>query len=405
MTWFVCLGLALGLGYYAKAVLFPVGLLFMVVAVFAAGSLRKAFLPAIVMVLVFFSITAPLVAAISKSVGRLTIGESGRVDYAWFVFGQPSAFYLSPPIDYRKDPPNVIHPDIAFFGDDLPVVRMLRRGPDVLQFAPQGNATYPPWSNPNLFASGLKATFNFGDQTRTISKNLEQCLPILIWPIPLTWAAYFVLLFSSAQSPGRWRCIRRVWPLFIIGTGGLSIYILILLESRYIAAFVALLGISLLCSVQYQRPKGGTRRTAAATWILISSLAATSVGIVIYHAARPPKPLQGAICEASSVASALSKDGVRPGDVIAVIGDGESSMAVARFARVRIDVEIPFREATKFWQISDPRERNAIYQALNEGGARVAVSDDVPAGMAFPEWRRIEDTDFYVHTLEQNAQQ
>ena len=38
--WFVCLGVTLGLGYYAKTVLFPIGLLFMVVAVVAAGSLR-----------------------------------------------------------------------------------------------------------------------------------------------------------------------------------------------------------------------------------------------------------------------------------------------------------------------------------------------------------------------------
>jgi hypothetical protein len=400
VTWFVCLGVALGLGYYAKTVLFPIGLLFMLVAICAAGGLRKAFLPAIAMVLMFFAITLPLVTAVSRSTGHLTIGEAGHLDYAWIVYGQPSEFYLSPPLDYRKDPPNVIHPNIAFYGDRLPVVRILHHSPDVLQFAPQNNATYPPWSNPPLFASGLQATFDFGDQIRTIGVSLKRCAEALLLPIPLTLAAYLVLFFRSAQNPRRWRCILRVWPLFIIGIGGLGLYILVLVEPRYIASFVALLWIGLLCGVQYQRPKDSPRITNIATALIIFSLAAMAVGTAAYHVVRPPRPLQGSICEAYSVASELSKDGVGRGDVIAVIGDGESSMAVARFARVHIDVAIPFREAPKFWQISDPRERSKVYEALREGGARIVVSSEVPPGKVFAEWSRVDDTEFYVHTLE-----
>jgi len=168
---------------------------------------------------------------------------------------------------------------------------------------------------------------------------------------------------------------------------------------------VALVWISLLCGIQFQRSNGNLRLTTFATVFLISSLAAMAVGIVTYHIVHPPGPLQGPICEAYAVASELTKDGVRPGDVIAVIGDGESSMAVGRFARVRIDVAIPPREDLKFWRISDHRERNDVYDALRDARAKVVISIEAPPANGFEEWRRVADTEFYVHNLEQNSQE
>jgi hypothetical protein len=403
MLWFVCLGAALGFGYYAKTVLFPVGLLFMVVAVCAAGNWRRSVLPALAMVLIFFVITLPLVTAVSRSAGHLTIGEAGRMEYAWLVYGQPSAFYMSPRLDYRKDPPNVTHPEIAFYGDNMAIVRILHHGPDVLQLAPQSNATYPPWSDPASFGSGLEAPFHFGDQIRTIGKSLKRCAMVLLVPIPLTLAAYLILFFGAARTPGRWRSILRVWPLLVVGIFCLSIYSLILIEPRYIAVFVALVWMSLLCGVQFQRSNDRSRITNIATGSLILSLTATAVGIVIYHFARPPRALQGSISEAYSVASELGKDGLRPGDVIAVVGDGGGSIGFARFARVRIDVAIPYNDSSKFWHISDPREKNEVYDAFREAGARMVVSDEVPPAKGFEDWHRVADTDIYVHNLGQGA--
>jgi hypothetical protein len=406
MILFICLGAALGSGYYAKAILFPVGVLFMVVAVCAAGGLRKAWLPALAMILIFASITAPLVALTSRAVGHLSTGETGRMNYAWWVYGQPSAFNLSPPLaDFRVDPPNLIHPEIAFYGAGMPVARILHHSPDVLQLARQGNATYPPWSDPASFTSGLEAPFHMRDQIRSIGINLGRCLAILVLPIPLTLAAYLVLFFGAARSPGRWQSILRIWPLFIIGISGLSLYILVEFVPRLIAAFAALVWIALLCGVQFQRSKGAARLTSIALVTFISSLTAMAIGVVTFHIVRPPRSLQGAICEASVVASELSKEGVKPGDVIAVIGDGEDSMAVARFARVRIDVVIPPKEDTRFWHISDLREKNDVYEAFREAGARFVVSDEVPPGKGFEEWRRVADTEFYIRNLESSARE
>lgn len=309
------------------------------------------------------------------------------------------AFYLSPTLDYRVDPPNVLHPDIKFAGEGLPISRILHRNPDVLQFAPQGTATYPPWSNPALFIAGLEAPFHLSDQIRTIEASLKLCVALLVLPIPLAWAAWLVLLFGSAPIPGRWRSILRVWPLFIVGTGGLSLYILIEFVPRLIAAFAALLWISLLCGIQFQRPKIRPRLTTLAIAVLILSLTATAIGTVTYHILRPPKPLQGPVSEAYSVASQLSNQGVRPGDVIAVIGDGEDSMTVARLARARIDVAISWKESNKFWQLSDPRARNDIYDAFRQGGAKLVLSAVPPPATGFEEWHRVADTGFYIHNL------
>lgn len=399
-TWFICLGATLGLGYYAKAILFPVGLLIMLVAVCAAGSLRKTWFPALAMAITFFSIAAPLVVLTSASAGRLTFGETGRLNYAWLVYGEPSAFYLSPQVDYRRDPPNVTHSDLTYVGDGLSIQRILLRNPDVFQLAPQGTATYPPWSDPALFASGLESPFHLNDQLRSIGKNLGRLITDEILPIPLTLAAYLVLFFAAARSPGRWRSILKVWPLFIVGIGGISLYTLIEILPRLVAGFAALAWLALLCGVRFQPPHRRPRMVNIAAAVFILSLAATAIGNVAYHVLRPPAPLRGAICEASVVASDLAKEGLVPGDVIAVIGGGERSMAIARFARARIDVAISWKDSSKFWQLSDPRARIDVYEALREGGARVVLSSGPPPASGFEEWRRIADTDFYVHSLD-----
>lgn len=84
---YLLLGLTLGLGYYAKAILFPVGFVFMAVAFFAATGRPKRVLPLVLTFLVFSVIAAPLFFYISQMVGRPTFSESGSLNYAWHVNG------------------------------------------------------------------------------------------------------------------------------------------------------------------------------------------------------------------------------------------------------------------------------------------------------------------------------
>src|ERR1019366_717507 len=84
---FAALGIVLGLGYLAKAVMFPQAFIFLAVAPFAVGNMRRA-IPRLLLALVLFSaVSAPFLLLISRSKGRFTFGDSGRINYAEYVNG------------------------------------------------------------------------------------------------------------------------------------------------------------------------------------------------------------------------------------------------------------------------------------------------------------------------------
>jgi hypothetical protein len=84
---YVLLGVVLGFAYLAKAVMFPLAFAFLAVAVFPSGRPWKAAPRLVVPALIFFCVAAPFTAAISRAKGRLTFGDSGRLNYAGCVNG------------------------------------------------------------------------------------------------------------------------------------------------------------------------------------------------------------------------------------------------------------------------------------------------------------------------------
>ncbi len=88
-TWaaFIILGAVLGFGYLIKAPLFLLSFIFIGLAAFSFGNLRKALPRSLTALFVFFMIAAPWIAAISQSKGRLTFGDSAKLNYAWVLNG------------------------------------------------------------------------------------------------------------------------------------------------------------------------------------------------------------------------------------------------------------------------------------------------------------------------------
>ena len=78
----VILGITLAAGYYSKAVMFPLSLVLLLIA-WIVLRWRRALMAAFV----FGLLSAPLIAAVSKATGHLTFGDTGRLNYAWYVNG------------------------------------------------------------------------------------------------------------------------------------------------------------------------------------------------------------------------------------------------------------------------------------------------------------------------------
>src|SRR5262249_27237903 len=83
------LGVLLGVGYLTKAVLFPLGLVVLLASALAAGGVRRAARHLAVTGGAFALVAGPFIAALSLSCARPTIGETGRLNYAWYAAGLP----------------------------------------------------------------------------------------------------------------------------------------------------------------------------------------------------------------------------------------------------------------------------------------------------------------------------
>ncbi|MDQ3258363.1 MAG: hypothetical protein M3R15_31510, partial [Acidobacteriota bacterium] len=87
---YVWLGMVLGIGYLAKAAMFPLAFVFLAVSLLASvwatgGVWRGAVGRMAVAVAVFVLVGGPFLVALSMAKGRVTFGDSGRLNYAWYV--------------------------------------------------------------------------------------------------------------------------------------------------------------------------------------------------------------------------------------------------------------------------------------------------------------------------------
>ncbi len=157
------LGLTLGLGYLAKAILFPMAFVFMAVAFFLIGDWRKA-VPRIAMAfLAFCAVAAPLFIAMSIRVGRPSYSEAGNLNYAWHVnhvgAGKLAGGPFFPPTS--GPPPYLKHP-----------LTLLHTHPDVFGFREPLAFTYPPRQDMEYWGAGTKVVFSLRNELRAIGGNL-----------------------------------------------------------------------------------------------------------------------------------------------------------------------------------------------------------------------------------------
>ena len=380
---FLLLGLSLGLGYYAKAAMFPIAFVLMAVAFFMVGEWRKAVRYSLVMALVFGAVAAPLVMVTSKTAGHPTFGDSGSNNYARLVAGEKTfPFYSTTPPPYLIHPLNRIHHD-----------------PNVFEFGHPFIATYPLWYDVSYWDAGFKTRFNLTDQLRVIVQSAKRFFGILIKPMAGPITCYLILLILSRSLSGCMRRTLRGWPLIVPGVVGICMYSLVLLEPRYIAAFAVLIWIGLLSGIRIPKNHDSLRFAQITMLAFAGWLTVMVAGLSVYYLARPLPILQGHGGRYYQVAEILNADGLLPGQAVAVVGPAFDGMTWARLARLRIVAQIPPEDVDDFWRVSDPRVETEIYSALASAGVMAVVSQKAPSFGRLADWQKIGDTQYYVHFL------
>jgi len=372
--WFALLGLVLGIGYLAKAIMLPMTIVFAATALFAAGRLRKSPARVVVMLVCFALLAGPYVGLLSEQKGRLTFGDSGRINYAAHVSGIH-------PWDHWRGLP-------AGTGTPLHPTRQILDKPAVFEFAEPVPGTYPLWYDPSYWYDGVKPTFSLSRQMNVLWQNKDACFDLLCrqqggWLFPV-----LVLFVFGGRFRSTIRELVFYWPVLLPAIAGLGIYALVHVEARYVAPFMILGWGSLLAAVRLPAGDSSGKLVKAVCGVSVLALLLT-IGMEAGPAvSRTAKDLRMRVDTAPhrqwQIARQLREMGLQPGDRVAHVGQALKSWSYwARLAGVQIVSEL--RPEESFW-LADDATRARVIEAFRSTGARAVIarrptSDERPWGL------------------------
>ena len=389
---FALLGAVLGFGYLAKTSMFPIAFVFLGVSMFSVGDIRRGLPRVMLAFVIFLSVAAPFVIAISNAKGRFTIGDSAKLNYSWHV--------------NRTNKYRHWQGDLPFSGTPKHPTRKILDVPAVYEFGTPIGGTYPAWYDPSYWHEGIVPNFDFREQIRVLMLSAKSYSFLFFNLQGGLIVGSFILYFMSRRG---WLCVKDTleqWFLLVPAAAALGMYSLVHVEARYIGAFVVLLWAGVFSAVRLpvsnDSERNDSRRLVASVNIamvvvMMSTIGLSSAQMAYSTAYDLIKDHRASYHVHWHVADGLNQMGVQPGDKVAFIGKTNKAFW-ARLARVRIVAEIPSGEVNNFWAAKDSVKAQ-IFAAFAQTGVRAIVTRKV-ADQSFPRgWQRIGNTDHYAYFL------
>ncbi|MBS1800112.1 MAG: hypothetical protein JSS95_09830 [Acidobacteria bacterium] len=402
-------GVSFGLAFLTKSFAFPVTLLSIgLLAGFAwlwqRRSPARIALTAATVAVCFGAVAGPYIAALSKQKGRLDFGDSGNLNYAWFVGGTEKMHLQNgTPAIYGTSEVHLLHPE-----------KILLASPVVASYKEFPYGTYPPWFDATYWNERIKTHFNPRGEVHTLLRDTVLVVRYLL-NHPEGWLLLVVLILAGARPDlcrrlagnGFW-----IVPL-LLGIAIFAIYGLVNIEERYITVGWMAIVLTLFASL---RPPRETRHSAGVDAIssaLILLLALLAAGESVRRVAEMRRNLlvmQHSAgwqnTEVFNAARAINQLGVGHGDSIACIGTNACLYDIywARVADVRILTEIYVPKPFPYTSLaSTPNLATALETARNNG-ARLIVGYFDPTVMRGNDpttagWVSLGNTNYYALAL------
>jgi hypothetical protein len=376
---YVVLGMVLGLAYLIKSPMFPMGLAYLGIAWLGSRHVRCVRWRVAGALATFLFISGPYIIAISRAVGRPTIGENARITYAHYVFGIDDFSYWRGQFPGAGNPR---HPDAT---------RKLMQGPDVYQFAATGG-TLPPYYNTPYWADGLVLHLDLHGQFRVLRDSAKELFNLFYYLREFV-LVLLILVFLQESAGAFLRRLLACWPIWLPGLVAIAMYAPVHIELRFLGGYVLLLWAGVSFSLEFPDAMFTRHLLRAATLAL-----AVLVGYRLLH--EPTGPLRQAVAPVQrTVAQSLLQRGIRPGDRVAqMLFHTRDVHYWAHLAGVSIVAEIPFEEERKFWT-SGPQVQGRVEHLLQQTGAKVLVTQDPPPLPPGSGWDIIPGTNYAVLPL------
>lgn len=368
------LGLLLGAAYLAKAPMFLLALMiFTMLGILAIT--RYLHVSWFSLLGGFLILAGPWMLLLSIDKGSITFGESGSLNYAWFVNGVPNDLH------WRGGPE----------GNGVPVhpTEQLSSNPAVYAYPEPVGGTYPAGYDPPYWYEGLKVRFDLGKQIDVIDWNLRQFI-WFAWPVialGLIWII-MVLLYDD------WRRIAfcdLLWISVLPGVFMISLYLMVHIESRFSGGMLAVMGSGpfLLIRDTRHRKNGGSLLLLMLLVIPVLSWLFTSTPFFISFPPQRPGYVETA---------AVLEDDFPEARKFGVIGNAGNAFW-ARLINAQVVAEIPKDETSAFLEIS-PEERLARMEAFRDAGVDAVVSPAIPQSLLNEGWMQLGDRQIYIYIFE-----
>jgi hypothetical protein len=375
------LGLVLGISYWSKAVMFPLGLTYLALVWFALPRERGRLFKIGIVGLFFALVSAPLILGLTYKEGRVTFGDSGWLNYATLV--SPGGRVRN----WQGEPPES--------GVPLHPTRQAYQHPSVFEFAMPIGGTYPPTYDPAYWNAGHRWTFNFRAQALVVLRHLLMYLQLFLNSQP--GLVVGVLTWLALGGKPTCRAILRNWFLLAMCLSALGIYMLVHVETRFLGAQVVIAWIAILSGIRLHTELTPDK-------LVITLVGAVTITILISVFAGTAHLLRdGGVCSAAAhveVAEDLESVRVHQGSKVAVFGDGDWAYW-ARLAHLRIVAEIMSPDTPAFWA-STPEEKTRVYQALVKAGAIAVITEPLLPFVTLDDgWSRLGNTPYYIRWLKQ----
>jgi hypothetical protein len=374
----VALGVILGIGYLIKSPMLPMGLVYLAVAWLAAPRARRVPWRVALSLTIFLLISGPYIVAISRAVGRPTIGENARITYAHYALGINDFSYWQGQFPGAGTPR---HSDAT---------RKLMSAPDVYEFDTSTGGTLPPYYNPAYWASGLITPMNWRGQLSVLKDSAQRLLDVIFFFREFVLAFLVLLLLQQGASAFLRRCL-ACWPIWLPALVAVAMYAPVHIELRFLGGYILLLWAGISFSLEF--PEG------LFTHRLYRAVSLALVTLVGYHlVSLPTGPFwrQPVPPEQWSVAQSLLQHGIHPGDRMAqMLFHTRDFHYWAHLAGVVIAAEVPYEEEGEFWA-SSPEVQRRVEDILRQTGAKALVTEDLPSLPASSGWESIPGTDYGV---------
>ena len=372
------LGGILGLAYLSKTIMLPIGVVFLASGLIWIPGLRKSFPRFLTAVLTFVLVCAPFVAAISRAKGHLTIGDSGKINYAEYVDGAGEF------VHWQGE---------GAAGTPLHPTRKLNDNPPIYEFAAPIAGSYPPWFDPSYWYDGVAPRFNVVGQWNVLGESYHAYTKILGemkgWLLVL-----MALVLAGSGVRSFFRRLLDQGSLLLPSLAALTLYALVHVTMRYVGGFMSLLWLGCFAALRFREHNASKALVKclviAVTIVYGAEIAAIDANNLIRSFLPRPHV-------AWQVADGLHRMGIHPGEKVASIGYA-LGVYWPRLTGVKVVVEIPAQGEAAFWEAT-PDIQQQVMRTFAKTGATVVVTylrgkSDPPVG-----WQAIGPTGYFVHRL------